>query len=93
MKIWLKNQTNNELGEQEEEKSSSIEDEELEGSISASVHFDGFDDMMMSLTMTDIYLKHPTTEYGFSRSEVRFSMQQISEDDRNSICRLSKDLV
>ena len=49
-------------GEEEEEKSSFTEDEELEGSLTELMILMTSSLMMMILIMTDIYLKHPTTE-------------------------------
>jgi len=46
-------------GEEEEEKSSFIEDEELEGSTDL---FAELGDLISSLMISDISLKHPTTE-------------------------------
>jgi hypothetical protein len=68
MKIWLKffrfMMWNALSGEEEEEDSSFIEDEEREGSISATDLFaeiDDFDDIMTPM-MTDVYLKYPIIE-------------------------------
>jgi len=49
-------------GEEEDEKSSFTEDKELEGSLSATDLFVEFDDILIMMILTDIYLKHPTTE-------------------------------